>query len=321
MYEIILFKRNFEEIGAVEIDIDAECGTESSNDFQIQTDKIQEYNPYGFYIPGTEIGGIFEYDKSQTSTTIQTLMGWMWRGLLTQKIIEPPSGSDYKIVSGDANAIIKTMLSGMLGGFFNVPSTSSGLTINNYQFRLYCTVLDGLESMLEDNGYRLYIHADKVDTRVVVTVEAVEAVTVEGVFNEDNGIPMIFERDGMGINHLLCAGQGQLQERTKVHLYCDEDGEISQTQTITGFKERMAFFDDSGSESEDDLIKNGTKRLKELRNSRTLKMNSPELELEVGDMVKGTFPDGTVVTQPVTKKIYTVENGMITTEIKIKGGQ
>ena len=50
-------------------------------------------------------------------------------------------------------------------------------------------------------------------------------------------------------------------------------------------------------------------------------MNSPELELEVGDMVKGTFPDGTVVTQPVTKKIYTVENGMITTEIKIKGGQ
>jgi hypothetical protein len=50
-------------------------------------------------------------------------------------------------------------------------------------------------------------------------------------------------------------------------------------------------------------------------------MNAPELDLEVGDKVKGTFPDGTVVVQPVITKIYKIEHGLLNTEIKIKGGQ
>lgn len=320
MSDIILFNKDFEEIGVVSLDIDAECGTEGSNDFEIKTDSIQEYEPYGLYLEGSEIGGVLEYERSQTGTTIQTLKGWMWRGLLTQKIIEPPSGSDYKVVSGDANEIIADMLSDVLGGFFLVPEDET-VTITNYQFPLYCTMLEGLEGMLEAYDYRLSIHADKIGSKVVVTCEAVPAITVSGVFNEDNGIPMIFESDNMGVNHLLCAGSGQLQERTKINLYCDRQGNISTTQTIFGFAERMAFFDDSGSESADDLMKNGIKRLKEIRNSRTLKMNAPELDLEVGDKVKGTFPDGTVVIQPVVTKIYKIEHGLLNTEIKIKGGQ
>jgi hypothetical protein len=318
--DIILFNKDFEEIGVVSLDIDAECGTEGSNDFEIKTDSIQEYEPYGLYLEGSEIGGVLEYERSQTGTTIQTLKGWMWRGLLTQKIIEPPSGSDYKIVSGDANEIIADMLSDVLGGFFLVPEDET-VTISNYQFPLYCTMLEGLEGMLEAYDYRLSIHADKIGSKVVVTCEAVPSITVSGVFNEDNGIPMIFESDNMGVNHLLCAGSGQLQQRTKINLYCDVNGNISTTQSIFGFNERMAFFDDSGSESADDLMKNGIKRLKEIRNSRTLKMNAPELDLEVGDKVKGTFPDGTVVVQPVITKIYKIEHGLLNTEIKIKGGQ
>lgn len=320
MADIILFDKDFAEIGIVALDIDAECGTEGSNDFEIKTDSIQEYEPYGLYLEGSEIGGVLEYEKSQTGTPVQTLKGWMWRGLLTQKIIEPPTGEDYMIVSGDANEILADMLSDVLGGFFNVPEDET-VTISNYQFPLYCTMLEGLEGMLEAYDYRLSIHADKVGSRVVVTCEAVPSVTVSGVFNEDNGIPMIFESDNMGVNHLLCAGSGQLQQRTKINLYCDVNGNISTTQSIFGFNERMAFFDDSGSESADDLMNNGIKRLKEIRNSRTLKMNAPELDLEVGDKVKGTFPDGTVVIQPVVTKIYKIEHGLLNTEIKIKGGQ
>lgn len=320
MADIILFDKDFAEIGIVSLDIDAECGTEGSNDFEIKTDSIQEYEPYGLYLEGSEIGGVLEYEKSQTGTPVQTLKGWMWRGLLTQKIIEPPTGKDYMIVSGDANEILADMLSDVLGGFFYVPEDET-VTISNYQFPLYCTMLEGLEGMLEAYDYRLSIHADKVGSRVVVTCEAVPSVTVSGVFNEDNGIPMIFESDNMGVNHLLCAGSGQLQQRTKINLYCDVNGNISTTQSIFGFNERMAFFDDSGSESADDLMKNGIKRLKEIRNSRTLKMNAPELDLEVGDKVKGTFPDGTVVIQPVVTKIYKIEHGLLNTEIKIKGGQ
>jgi hypothetical protein len=33
-----------------------------------------------------------------------------------------------------------------------------------------------------------------------------------------------------GVNHLICLGSGELQNRIVVHLYVDADGNISQTQ-------------------------------------------------------------------------------------------
>lgn len=323
MPELILLNSDMTEIGPVDIDIDAEYGTseDSSNDIEISTQEIQVYHPGGIYIPGTEVGGLFEYSKSKTDTDIQTLRAWTWRGLLTQSIITPPSGSDYKIVSGEANSIIADMLSRVLGGFFTVPSTSSGLNIPSYQFPLYINTLDGLEGMLEAYGYRLSIHADKVDEGVAVTVEAVEATIIEGTYNDDSDIPIIFTVDGMGINHLLAAGAGELQSRMKVDLYIGADGKVTQTQYYTGFDERTAFYDYSSAESMDDLIDYGSKRLLELASHRTLTIEAPEdLGVEVGDIAQGTFPDGTVVRLPIVKKVYKIAGGLVLTEVKIKGG-
>lgn len=323
MPQLILLDTDMKEIGSVDIDLDAEYGSseDSTNDIEISTTEIQEYHPGGLYIPGTEIGGLFEYSKSKTDTDIQTLRAWTWRGLLTQSLILPSVGSDYKIVSGDANSIIADILSNVLGGFFRVPSTSSGLTITSYQFPLYINTLDGLEGMLEAYGYRLSIHADKTVDGVEVTVEAVEATVIEGTYNEDSDIPMIFTDDNMGINHLLCAGSGELQARMKVDLYIGEDGKVTQTQYYTGFAERTAFYDYSSAESMDDLIDYGSKRLLELASHRTLTIEAPEeLDIEVGDIAQGTFPDGSVVRLPIVKKIYRIAGGLIITEVKIKGG-
>ena len=323
MPQLILLDTDMKEIGSVDIDLDAEYGSseDSTNDIEISTTEIQEYHPGGLYIPGTEIGGLFEYSKSKTDTDIQTLRAWTWRGLLTQSLILPPVGSDYKIVSGDANSIIADILSNVLGGFFRVPSTSSGLTITAYQFPLYINTLDGLEGMLEAYGYRLSIHADKTVDGVEVTVEAVEATVIEGTYNDDSDIPMIFTDDNMGINHLLCAGSGELQARMKVDLYIGEDGKVTQTQNYTGFAERTAFYDYSSAESMDDLIDYGSKRLLELASHRTLTIEAPEeLDIEVGDIAQGTFPDGSVVRLPIVKKIYRIAGGLIITEVKIKGG-
>ncbi len=323
MPQLILLNSDMTEIGSVDIDIDAEYGTseDSTNDIEISTQEIQEYHPGGIYIPGTEIGGLFEYSKSKTDTDIQTLKAWTWRGLLSQSLILPPPGSNYKVVSGEANSIISDMLSNVLGGFFRVPSTSSGLTISSYQFPLYINTLDGIEGMLEKYGYRLSIHADKVSNGVAVTVEAVEATVIEGTYNEDSDIPMIFTDDNMGINHLLCGGSGELQARMKVDLYIGADGKVTQTQYYTGFAERTAFYDYSSAESMDDLIDYGSKRLLELASHRTLTIEAPEeLDIEVGDIAQGTFPDGTVVRLPIVKKIYRIAGGLIITEVKIKGG-
>lgn len=322
MSQMILFDSDFKEIGPVNVDLDAEYGTssDSTNDFEIVTDVLSKYSPYGGYIPNTEVGGVFEYIQSESGEQMRTIKGYTWRGLLSMSIILPPAGSDYNVVSGEANTIISSIVSDVLGGFFSVSSEDSGLIIDSYRFPLYVNTLDGLEGMLEEYGYRLKITAVKENGKIAVYLSAEQATTIEGVYNEDSRVPMVFTINQMGINHLICGGSGTLQDRMRIDLYIDGDGNVSQTQTFTGFDERTEFYDYANAESEDDLISNGKKRLLELASSRTLEIDSPEdLDLEIGDLVRGVFQDGTAVTSPVVRKVYKISNGLTTTEIKIKG--
>lgn len=321
---MILIDSALHELGDIEFDVDLEIGSteKSTNDFELNSNILFAKDTAGFYIPGTEIGGLIEYSKDRTDQDYSTLKGYTWRGLLSKSIIMPPSGSNYKIVSGEANSVIASMLSGILGDFFTVSTSASGCTITNYQFPLYINMLDGLEGMLEAYGYRLKITANKVASNqpIQILVEAVEAQLIKGTYNEDNGIPMSFESDNMGINHLICGGSGELQNRMIRHLYIDSDGNVSTTQYYFGFDERQEFYDYANAESEDDLIDYGKKRLLELASHRTLKMEAPEdYELEIGDLVQGVFPDGTIIRSPIVQKIFKIENGMISTEYKIKG--
>lgn len=321
---MILIDSALHELGDIEFDVDLEIGSteKSTNDFELNSNILFAKDTAGFYIPGTEIGGLIEYSKDRTDQDYSTLKGYTWRGLLSKSIIMPPSGSNYKIVSGEANSVIASMLSGILGDFFTVSTAASGCTITNYQFPLYINMLDGLEGMLEAYGYRLKITANKVASNqpIQILVEAVEAQLIKGTYNEDNGIPMSFESDNMGINHLICGGSGELQNRMIRHLYIDSDGNVSTTQYYFGFDERQEFYDYANAESEDDLLDYGKKRLLELASHRTLKMEAPEdYELEIGDLVQGVFPDGTIIRSPIVQKIFKIENGMISTEYKIKG--
>jgi hypothetical protein len=176
--------------------------------------------------------------------------------------------------------------------------------------------------MLEKYGYRLKIWASKPNhgQPVKVYVEAVESTQIQGAYNSDNRVPMTFTIDNMGINHLLCAGSGELQNRMKVHLYIDNNGNISETPYYTGFEERMAFYDFSSAESRDDLVDNGKKRLKELASHKTMEIKPPKGEvLEVGDIIKGIFPDKSELVKPIAAKICKVQGGLIQYEYKVKG--
>lgn len=321
---MILLNSTLHELGEIDFDVDLEIGTteDATNDFELNSNVLFSSQTAGFYLPGTEIGGVIEHSKEITDEDVATLRGYSWRGLMSKKTIMPPAGSDYKIVSGEANTVIASMLSGVLGDFFTVSTADSGCTITNYQFPLYINMLDGLEGMLEAYDYRLKITAQKVASNqpIQILVEAVKAQLIKGTFNEDNGIPMSFETNNMGINHLICGGSGELQNRMIRHLYIDSNGNVSTTQYYYGFDEREEFFDYPNAESEDDLIDNGTKRLLEVASYKKLTMKAPEdYELEIGDLVQGVFPDGTIIRSPIVQKIYKIDNGMITTEYKIKG--
>ena len=321
---MILLDANLHEVGDIECDIDVEVGTseDSTNDFELESNVLFSRDTAGFYIPGTEIGGLIEYTKDWTDQDVTKLKGYTWRGLMSKSIIMPPSGSNYKVVSGEANSIIASMLSGVLGDFFTVSTEDSGCTISSYQFPLYINMLDGLEGMLETYGYRLQITAQKIASNepIQILVEAVEATLISGTYNEDNGIPMSFEVDNMGINHLICGGSGELQNRMIRHLYIDANGNISTTKYYTGFRERQEFYDYGNAESEDDLIDNGKKRLLEVASYKKLTMEAPEeYELFVGDLIQGVFPDGTVIQKPIVQKIYKISNGTVSEEYKVKG--
>ena len=321
---MILLDENLHELGDIECDIDVEVGTseDSTNDFELMSNVLFSKDTAGFYIEGTEIGGLIEYTKDRTDEDVTTLKGYTWRGLLTKAVIMADAGEDYKVVSGEANTVIASMLSGVLGDFFTVSSADSGCTITSYQFPLYINMLDGLEGMLEAYGYRLKITAQKIASNqpIQILIEAVEATLIKGTYNEDNGIPMSFEVDHMGINHLICGGSGELQNRMIRHLYIDSDGNISQTQYYTGFAERTEFYDYGNAESEDDLIDNGKKRLLEVASYKKLTMEAPEeYELDIGDLIQGVFPDGTIVQSPIVQKIYKITDGLVSEEYKIKG--
>ena len=321
---MILLNDTLHELGEINCDVDLEIGSteNSTNDFQLSSNILFSNQTAGFYIPNTEIGGKIEYSLEKTDQNYAKLRGYTWRGLLAKNIIMPPSGSDYKVVSGEANSIIASMLSGVMGDFFTVSAEPSGCTISSYQFPLYINLLDGLEGMLENCGYRLKITAQKIAANqpIQVLVEAVKAQLIKGTYNEDNGIPMSFEMNNMGINHLICGGAGELQNRMIRHLYIDANGNISQTPYYTGFEERQEFYDYPNAESEDDLIDNGTKRLLEVASYKKLIMQAPEeYELEIGDLIQGTFPDGTIIQSPIVQKIYRIENGILSTSYKIKG--
>lgn len=321
---MIIIDKQLRELGNVEFDIDCEIGTSeaATNDFEFARNALIDLEPGGFYIPGTEIGGVIEYFKDQTDEEATKFKGYTWRGLMSKSIIMPPAGQDYMVVSGEANTIIKSLLQNVLGGFFTVSAESSGLTIISYQFPLYINTLDGIEGMLEKYSYRLKISGNKVTSNgpIQILVQAVPAAVVAGTFNQDNGIPMSFIMDNMGINHLICGGAGELQNRMIRHLYINASGQISQTQYYTGFQERIDFYDYPNAESETDLIDYGTQRLKEIASYKKLEMKAPDdIELEIGDIVQGTFPDGTVIRSPIVQKIYKILGGLVTVDYKIKG--
>lgn len=322
---MIIIDSNFHEIGEADIDIDCEYGTseDATNDFQLMNATIQDAKTAGgFYIPDTEIGGLFEYSKEKSEENAALLRGYTWRGILSHDVILPDVGEDYKIVTGEANAVISSIMAGRFGGVFSVSAEDSGLTITDYQFPLYINVLDGIEGMLESFSYKLRIKAFKSASGQPITIElsAAPATVLTGTMNNDSPVPLTYIDDNMGINHLICGGSGELQNRMIRHLYIDDQGQISQTPFYTGFKERTKFFDYPNAESESDLIDSGIKELKELASKKELGFKVPEdADLEIGDIITAVFPNGMTVQSPIVSKIYKIVGGLTSTEYKVKG--
>lgn len=292
------------------------------NDFEMTlgADKpLLEYDAF-IYIEDTEYGGIVDAMKTATNAETISYMGRTWHGILNSKVIEPNSGENYLIVSGDANDVLSMLITRLgLDDLFVANAEFSGINISNYQFSRYCKAYDGIRAMLAANNAKLkFVWKDRV---VHLRAEPISDYTESPI---DGDIATLsVEQHKKNVNHLICLGRGELANREVIHLYIDQFGRISNSQYYTGLDEFCDVYENTNAESSDDLRKGGVERLKELRNNNKADVSIPEnsdLSYDIGDIIGASdIKSGIEAAATVSQKIVKINNGVVSIEYKTKG--
>lgn len=327
--QLILADQNLRDIKPVmDAGIDFAIGTDE-NDYEvkIRRDRWDERYAYGniFYIKNTEFGGIIGRKKINTAEDTISLYGRTWRGKLDKKVIRPPAGQDYRKVSGELNSVLDMLVTERFNDYFVVSQNDTGMSVTNYQFDRYCTLLAGITKMLKSVGYKLhieYIQQERgqpgyVELSAVPIVDYSERLEL----SQDSRLNFVFDEMKNGVNHLICLGKGELQDRQVIDLYVGENGSIGTMQYYTGIQEVAETYEDTSSES-DELEEKGREKLQELMNSTSFSMDVESLgmEVEIGDIIGGRdYVTGMYAAKPIAKKIYKVEGGKTSLEYEIEG--
>lgn len=314
--DVIFAKPNGEEVGFLtNFNLDLEVG--GNNDFEISTTadkKIMDFN-WKIYANNTEYGGIISKIDVDTASNRIAYSGQTWRGILNNYIISPPSGSDYLTVSGNVSAIISGLISGFgINSLYAVAVSTAAVT--DYQFDRYCTLLTGIDKMLKSVDCRLNVVCN--NGAVTLSPVAIHDYSAELEYSQDNNINFRIQNNRNGVNHLVCLGSGQLQNRQVVNLYLQQDGTIGETQYYTGLDERAQVYDYSAVESLDELEKTGRERFRELLNSQSLEMSIDEINVELGDIVGGRERiTGIYMSEPITQKIVKATDSSLKISYKV----
>ena len=327
--QLILADQNLRDIKPVmDADIDIAIGSDE-NDYEvkIRQDRWDKRYVYGniFYIKNTEFGGIIGRKKTNTAEDTISLYGRTWRGMLDKKIIRPPSGQDYRKVSGELNTVLNTLVTEQFGDYFVVSQNDTGVSVTNYQFDRYCTLSAGIVKMLKSVGYKLhieYIQQERgqpgyVELSAVPIVDYSEQIEL----SQDSKLNFVFNETKNGVNHLVCLGKGELKERQVIDLYVQADGSIDTTQYYTGIQEVAESYENTSSDSEE-LEEKGRERLQQIMNSTAFSMDVETLnmDVEIGDIIGGRdYATGMYAAKPIAKKIYKVSDGKSSLEYEIEG--
>ena len=326
--EFIAAKPTGEEIDYMReaYNIDVDIG--GTDDFEFCVDREQwSEEKYGYenrvFIPFTEYGGIIEDIQSSTGKGEVTLRGPCWRGMLKRKIVEPPAGQTHLILNGELNSVLKELIKDRFDGLFVVKDTDTGVQVKGWQVDRYVSLYNAICKLLDAYGQRLqiqYIEPEGLDYGYVA-VEAVPVVDYSDIleYSQESKVAVTIRDFRGGINHLICIGKGENEQRNVLHLYVQEDGSIGKTQYYTGIEERAAVYEYTSADMKE-LEEHGTERMKELQNYKKCEIKVDDAELELGDIVAGyDNVTDTYVKKQVIEKILSVEDGRVKIEYKIKG--
>ena len=316
--DLIYMNSNMEDIGVLrDYEMDLAFGTDENN-FECQISAASHCCEGGYflYFEGTEYGGIIDGVEIDTALNEVTYSGRTWQGILNAKVLCPDDGKDYLVVSGEANAVLSSLLSRFsLTDLFEADTANSGITISKYQMYRYITGYDGIVKMLNSANAKLKVKFD--GRKVILSAVKKQDYSQNEEFDSDL-MDFRIKKKAKTVNHLICLGKGELADRTVVHLYADAEGNISQTQTQFGVDEYTAVYNYSSVETEEELIRSGTEQLEALweQDEVSADFGADSDAYDVGDTV-GAYDNitGLYISTEIKKKIVTIKNGQITVSL------
>lgn len=296
-----------------ECELDMAYGVEE-NDFSL-TLPSDLAPPCGgmIYIDGTEWVGWVDEVTTDTSTRCSTCKGRTAHGVLAAKRVVPDAGEPHVSISGDVGSAMRSLLSrvGLLGSFEVSSDVPHGEV--SFRFERFCDAWSGLRSMLRSCSMRPTITC--ADGRIVV---GAELVSVAAGAADSDLVGLEITRVSRCVNHLVCGGAGELENRVVVHYYADADGTVSETQSLFGVDEVAAFYDFSGAD-EQKLREDGRAKLEELQTRGSVKLTVPEdLDAGLGDVLVGRDNVlGVEVRAEVVKKVLRLSSGVMSVEVDV----
>ena len=261
---------------------------DSGNDFELTVDIASPERVEDgalVYVEGTEWGGVVDEREASSSDGTIRYRGRSWHGMLRDRVLCPDAGADYLTVSGEANAVLLSLVSRMgLSDVMTVSSAASGIEVR-HRFERFTDAYSGIRAMLSASGARLAVAYDSVASRAVLSAVPV-ADWSDGPTSDQAGVDVT--RVSRPYNHLVCLGSGELRDRVVQHWYADEAGKVSGKQSLFGVDERATTYDYSNAGA-DELSVKGPRKLSEYQRADSM---DATLDVDgayaVGDVVPGT---------------------------------
>ena len=297
-------------------DFDITTDTEYvTNDFQIEralpADRSELLYEEGkistiVYVEGEEYGGVIDGSIIDMSEGVIRYTGRTWRGILAGYIVEPPSGQDYLIVSGNLATSLRLL---PMGSWIEVEDTT--YTGNSFQFDRYCTTFEGATKLLKAANDALRMSfafvssgaGGKAQLTITPARDMTDLIEVSQDYNDK--VKLQITRDGKTPRCLICLGQGELHEREVIKLYAKDDWTITQTAQANAYP--VETYDFSSSTA---LLDDGTKHYKELIESHEqIEVLIEGLDVKLSDVVAAKDQlTGETVTAEITNIIWRCEN-------------
>lgn len=314
---------------------------EDENDFECLIPSDAHCCQAGWYLyaEGTEYGGIIDTLEVRSEANEVVYFGRTWHGILGSKVVMPLTSSDtstqhvtiktadsagvslvgrYLVISGDANRCIDFILQRLgLSAMFQAPEGDAGAIVTGFQFDRFTDGYKGIVKMLSSVGLKMNVKYSNGKV-IIGGVEKFDYSTDDEF--DPSLVDIQLKKKVNAVNHLICLGSGELEQRTVLHLYADANGNISTTQTQFGLDEYAATYDYSSVESDEELMKQGIEQLKKLwePDEMVISLDAESDFFDVGDKVGATDSiTGLSCSATIKKKIVKLRSDYTTINYEV----